>query len=114
MRTIIILISLICFTAIPSFAGSGLQAGNTVTWKKGNEIFFGRLVDSNMEKKEVTVITPSWSYTETNYRLYEFQTIDGKTILGAVYMNPVFDVDTGTTGMQKNIWIEHIDFIETE
>lgn len=286
MRTIIILISLICFTAIPSFAGSGLQVGNTVTWKKGNEIFSGRLVDSNMEKKEVTVITPSgkgvklrlrniaritatgdkkkitpswsyttstyaifrfetidgksveggvyewpifdievngvlekniwlhhlafieaggsadtgrlvglqgspvpgsghgadrgrpvvglqvgarvryvsrgdtfsgtisdislkepltiilpssnsiklelknirritntgqnrritpsWSYTETNYRLYEFQTIDGKTILGAVYMNPVFDVDTGTTGMQKNIWIEHIDFIETE
>lgn len=265
MRAIIILIALICFTAIPGFAGSGLQVGNTVTYKKGNEIFSGLLVDSNMEKEEVTVITPSgkgvklwlrniaritatgekkkitpswsyttssydifrfetidgksvdggvykwpifdievngvlkkniwlhylafieaggsadtgrlvglqvgarvryvsrgetfsgtisdislkepltiiypsgksiklelknirritntgqnrritpsWSYTETNYRLYEFQTIDGKTILGAVHMNPVFDVDTGTTGMQKNIWLEHTDFIETE
>lgn len=137
MRTIVILISLICCTVIPAFAGNGLQVGTTVTWKKGNDIFSGRLAGSNMEKKEVTVITPSgkgvklwlrniakitatgerkkitpsWSYTASSYAIFNFETVDGKSVVGGVYEWPIFDIEINGA-LEKNIWLDKLSFIE--
>jgi hypothetical protein len=116
----------------------GLQTGASVKAMKKNELIAGRLVAVNVEKEPFTIIlpagatlkvefkniqriedtnttkkiTPSYSYTESNYKIYRFTFIDGKIVEGAVPKWPIFDVDTGTTGIQKNIWLEHLSFIE--
>ena len=116
----------------------GLQKGATVKAMKKNEIIAGKLIAINVENEPFTIIlptgttlkvefkntqkiedtgstkkiTPSYSYTESNYKIYRFIFVDGKTVEGAVPKWPIFDIDTGTTGIQKNIWLEHISFIE--
>jgi hypothetical protein len=119
-------------------AQAGLQIGATVKAVKKTEIIAGRIVALNVEKDPFTIIlptgtslkvefkniqkiedtgtrkkiTPSYSYTESNYKIYRFTFVDGKIVEGAVYTWPVFDIDTGMTGIQKNIWLEHLSFIE--
>jgi hypothetical protein len=117
---------------------AGLQKGAAVKVMKKNELIAGKLIAINVENEPFTIIlptgttlkvefkniqkiedtgtkkkiTPSYSYTESNYKIYRFSFVDGKTVEGAVPKWPVFDIDTGTTGIQKNIWLEHISFIE--
>jgi len=116
----------------------GLQKGATVKAMKKSELIAGKLIAINVENEPFTIIlptgttlkvefkniqkiedtgmkkkiTPSYSYTESNYKIYRFTFVDGKTVEGAVPKWPIFDIDTGTTGIQKNIWLEHISFIE--
>lgn len=137
MRTAIAALFVICYAASAAFAGSGIQIGATVTWKKGNDTFTGRLVASSMEKKEVTVITPSgkgvklrlpevrkiaatgerkkitpsWSSTASTYAIYRFETVDGKSVEGGVYEWPVFDIERNGA-VEKNIWLDKLTFIE--
>jgi hypothetical protein len=117
---------------------AGLQKGAAVKVMKKNELIAGKLIAINVENEPFTIIlpkgttlkvefkniqkiedtgtkkkiTPSYSYTESDYKIYRFTFVDGKTVEGAVPKWPVFDIDTGTTGIQKNIWLEHISFIE--
>jgi len=119
-------------------AQAGLQIGATVKAVKKTEIIAGRIVALNVEKDPFTIIlptgttlkvefkniqriedtgtrkkiTPSYSYTESNYKIYRFTFTDGKTVEGAASKWPIFDIDTGTTGVQKNIWLEQLSFIE--
>jgi hypothetical protein len=66
-------------------------------------------IEATGEKKK---ITPSYSYTASTYKIYSFTFVDGKTLEGAVSKWPVFDVDTGTTGVQKNVWLEYLEYIK--
>ena len=119
---------------------AGLQKGAAVKAMKKNELIAGKLIAINVDNEPFTIIlptgttlkvefkniqkiedtgtkkkiTPSYSYTEFNYKIYRFTFVDGKTVDGAVPKWPVFDIDTGTTGIQKNIWLEHISFIEAD
>lgn len=117
---------------------AGLHKGADVKVIKKNELIAGQLIAINVENEPFAIIlptgttlkvefkniqkiedtgtkkkiTPSYSYTESNYKIYRFTFVDGKTLEGAVPKWPIFDIDTGTTGIQKNIWLEHISFIE--
>jgi hypothetical protein len=119
---------------------AGLQKGAAVKAMKKNELIAGKLIAISVDNEPFTIIlptgktlkvefkniqkiedsgtkkkiTPSYSYTESNYKIYRFTFVDGKTVEGAVPKWPVFDIDTGTTGIQKNIWLEHISFIEAD
>ena len=137
----LILISLISVSFIFNgnlVIAAGLQKGATVKAMKKNELIEGKLIAINVENEPFNIIsptgttlkvefhniqkiedtgskkkiTPSYSYTEFNYKIYRLTFVDGKTVEGAVPKWPVFDIDTGTTGIQKNIWLEHISFIE--
>ncbi|GEM_PF-5109653 len=136
MRTMIAILLILC-SSIPAFASGGIQTGATVTWKKGNDIFTGRLTGSSMEKKELTVILPSgkgvklrlpdirritatgekkkimpsWSYTTSSYSIFRFETVDGKSVEGGLYEWPVFDIEV-QGALQKNIWLDKLAFIE--
>ncbi len=139
MRTIVIAAMLLATGVIPAAAGNGIQIGNTVTFKQGTETFSGRLTGSTLENRDVTVITlpkgkgvkvtlptvkriaalgkrvkvtPAWSYTERSCDLFRFELSAGGTVEGCVDNWPVFDVDTGSGGIKKNIWLEKLAFIE--
>jgi hypothetical protein len=138
-KTLFVCMILTLFLYTGSMAlATGLQTGATVKAMKKNKIIAGRIIAINVEKEPFTIIlptgttlkvefkniqkiedtgirkkiTPSYSYTESNYKIYRFTFVDGKTVEGAAAKWPVFDIDTGTTGMQKNIWLEHLSFIE--
>ena len=44
--------------------------------------------------------------------VYEFIKTDGSRFEGMVSSVPVFDIDLGTFGVQKNIWLNHLRSIE--
>jgi hypothetical protein len=98
---------------------AGLQKGAAVKVMKKNELIAGKLIAINVENEPFTIIlpkgttlkvefkniqkiedtgtkkkiTPSYSYTESDYKIYRFTFVDGKTVEGAVPKWPVFDID---------------------
>lgn len=141
MRNILICMISAFFVFSVNWAGAvGLQTGAAVKAIKKNELVAGRIVSINVEKEPFIIIlpagttlkvdfknikkiedtgtrkkiTPNYSSTTSNYKIYRFTFVDGKTVEGAVARWPVFDVDTGTTGIQKKIWLDHLSSIEAD
>jgi hypothetical protein len=120
-------------------ASGSLKTGAKVEYSRDKKIVQGIILAINVEKEPFTIIlptgatmrvefnnikiieatgekkkiTPSYSYTASTYKIYRFTFVDGKTFEGAVPKWPVFDVDTGTTGIQKNIWLEYLEYVKT-
>ena len=138
-KNLIIYILLVMFVFTGNLAlAAGLQTGNSVRAMKKNELIAGRIIAINVEKDLFSIIlpsgtilrvdfknirkiedtgekkkiTPSYSSTTSNYKIYRFTFIDGRTVEGAASTWPIFDIDTGITGIQKNIWLDHLSFIE--
>jgi hypothetical protein len=123
----------------PAAVRSGIRIGARVKYVRKGETFTGIIAVNNLETEPLTIITPAgkslkpmlkdirriratgekkkitppWSYTESTYPIYEFETIDGMLVQGGVYKWPVFDIDNGTLGMDRNVWLEHLTLIET-
>lgn len=134
---IYMILSLFFFTENMAQA-AGLQTGAAVKAMKKNELIAGQLVANTLEKEPFTIILPTgtalkvefkniqkiedtgtrkkimpnYSSTASNYKIYRFVLVDGKIVEGAVARWPIFDIDTGITGVQKNIWLDHLSFIE--
>lgn len=130
----------LCIFFGDSAEAAGLQVGADAIAIKNNEQISGRIISINVEKEPFIIIlstgrtlnvefrniqkiedtgikkkiTPIYSYTASNYKIYRFTFVDGKIAEGGVAKWPVFDIDTGTTGIQKNIWLDHISFIEAK
>ncbi|MEN6620083.1 MAG: hypothetical protein ABFD50_00825 [Smithella sp.] len=123
-----------------AFVKSSLQTGAKVEYSQDKTTTVGTILAINVEKEPFTIIlptgktlrvefkniqkiedsgtkkkiTPSYSYTESNYKIYRFTFIDGKIAEGGVAKWPVFDIDTGTMGVQKNVWLDHLTSIEAK
>jgi len=137
-KNLIIYILLVMFVFTGNLAlAAGLQTGNSVRAMKKNELIAGRIIAINVEKDLFSIIlpsgtilrvdfknirkiedtgekkkiTPSYSSTTSNHKIYRFTFVDGKTVEGAVATWPIFDIDTGTTGIQKNIWLHYLEYI---
>lgn len=134
---IYIILAMLVFTENTALA-AGLQTSNTARAMKKEELIAGRVIAINVEKEPFTIIlptgttlkvefkniqkiedigkkkkiTPGHSNTTSKYKIYRFTFVDGSIVEGAVSTWPVFDIDTGPTGIQKNIWLDHLSFIE--
>lgn len=138
MRILISLLLLVLST-LPALAADGLQTGATVTFRKGNNTFTGRLMSVSLDREPATIITlsgkaeklwlrnvsriaatgekklitPSWSTIANSYAIYRFETLDGRVVEGGVYKLPIFDVDTGGGEIMNNLWLDKLAYIET-
>lgn len=140
MKNLNMLLAFILLTGSVNVFSQGLSAGTGVTYSISGSKYSGTVLKVTLgEKEPMTLltqagigvklfmkeikkiektsqswkITPNWSYTESNYDVYAFTLMSGKTQQLAICQWPVFDLNNSDGSQDLNRWLSKLDWIET-
>jgi hypothetical protein len=97
---------------ITGIAGSLTKSPVTCMTEKGTRITLMLKDISSITRLNKTArITPSWSYTQSTYQLFEVVRTTGQTIILAFAEWPIFDIAATDGSTRNSQWLDKMEYI---